>query len=295
MASSENGDVVLEEDDEIYEKGDKVKSFHHQANQPMSPISRLLVHVAQEVCGSISSTRWDPAAGVFSVVQLAYGRPLRLLPAMICCIQCVLRALTEAFCKPTTMKRAGYGQVFFFVMDHILGWSLLTLIWWRDLHYTIHPWSSQGKKHQKTFASHIFVVLRIHNGKGSTLWGFGGWFVAMMLTTFSNVSLTSLALDMAKSFEIKEMSILYLGKKSSNGWSASGHPIYYISEGMSATWNPTCPTGLHDSSNMTDCLSLNLTLFWRMLAVWLTVWAWKYFIVGCTRARLCMPCRLLIF
>ena len=28
--------VVLEEDDNIYEKGDTFKSFHHQARQPIS-------------------------------------------------------------------------------------------------------------------------------------------------------------------------------------------------------------------------------------------------------------------
>jgi len=36
MASNEHGDVALEEDDKIYEKGDKFKSFHCQANQTMS-------------------------------------------------------------------------------------------------------------------------------------------------------------------------------------------------------------------------------------------------------------------
>ena len=36
MASSGHGDVVLDEDNEIYEKGDVFKSFHHQASQPMS-------------------------------------------------------------------------------------------------------------------------------------------------------------------------------------------------------------------------------------------------------------------
>ena len=29
-------DIVLEEDDGIYEKGNILKSFHHQARQPMS-------------------------------------------------------------------------------------------------------------------------------------------------------------------------------------------------------------------------------------------------------------------
>ena len=35
MATSGQGDVVLDEDDDIYEKSDRFKSFHHQTNQPM--------------------------------------------------------------------------------------------------------------------------------------------------------------------------------------------------------------------------------------------------------------------
>ena len=36
MASSGHGDVILDDDDGIYEKGDEFKSFHLQASQPMS-------------------------------------------------------------------------------------------------------------------------------------------------------------------------------------------------------------------------------------------------------------------
>ena len=36
MSSNGLDEVVLEEDDGIYEKGDKFKSFHRQANQPIS-------------------------------------------------------------------------------------------------------------------------------------------------------------------------------------------------------------------------------------------------------------------
>ena len=38
-------------------------------------------------------------------VRLVYGRSLGLLPAMVCCIQRGIRALTEAFCRPPTTKR----------------------------------------------------------------------------------------------------------------------------------------------------------------------------------------------
>jgi len=36
MKEHAQGDIVLEEDDGIYEKGDILRSFHHQARQPMS-------------------------------------------------------------------------------------------------------------------------------------------------------------------------------------------------------------------------------------------------------------------
>ena len=36
MISSAHEDVVMEEDDGIYEKGDRFKSFHHQAKHPIS-------------------------------------------------------------------------------------------------------------------------------------------------------------------------------------------------------------------------------------------------------------------
>jgi len=36
MREHDHGDVVLEEDDDIYEKGDTLKSFHYQARQLIS-------------------------------------------------------------------------------------------------------------------------------------------------------------------------------------------------------------------------------------------------------------------
>jgi len=36
MAASGHGDVILDENDNIYEKGDRFKSFYHQVSQPMS-------------------------------------------------------------------------------------------------------------------------------------------------------------------------------------------------------------------------------------------------------------------
>jgi len=36
MREPDHGDVILEEDDDIYKKGNTLKSFHHQARQPIS-------------------------------------------------------------------------------------------------------------------------------------------------------------------------------------------------------------------------------------------------------------------
>ena len=47
---------------------------------------------------------------LLSAVRLVHGRSLGLLPAMVCCIQRGLRALTEAFCRPPTIKR-GKGTI----------------------------------------------------------------------------------------------------------------------------------------------------------------------------------------
>jgi len=47
---------------------------------------------------------------LFPAIQFAHGKPLGLLPAMVCCIQLGLQALTEAFCRQPTTKREK-GQV----------------------------------------------------------------------------------------------------------------------------------------------------------------------------------------
>jgi len=44
------------------------------------------------------------------VVQFIHGKPLGLLPAMVCGIQRDVRALMEAFCRPPATKR-GKGQI----------------------------------------------------------------------------------------------------------------------------------------------------------------------------------------
>ena len=113
MISNAHEDVILEEDDDINEKGDKFKSFHRHAKHPISRKALL--------AGSLSV--WLKKCVIFSpphdgslswvllpAVQVAHGKPLGLLPAIVCGIQRGLRALTEAFFRPPAIKR-GKGQV----------------------------------------------------------------------------------------------------------------------------------------------------------------------------------------
>jgi len=100
--------MILEEDDGTYEKGDILRSFHHQARRPMSRKALLAgflsVWLKRCVVPSPSSDVVFPAV-LLSAVRLVHGRSLGLLPAMVCCIQRGLHALTEAFCRPPTTKR----------------------------------------------------------------------------------------------------------------------------------------------------------------------------------------------
>ena len=90
MREYDHGDVVLKEDNGIYEKGDTLKSFHHQAHQPISRkafFGRLSVSVAEEVCSAISFQRCHfPDGTAFD--RLLGARSLSgLLLAMVCSIK----------------------------------------------------------------------------------------------------------------------------------------------------------------------------------------------------------------
>jgi len=108
MKEHAQGDIVLEEDDGIYEKGVILRSFHHQAHQPMSRkalLARFLsVWLKRCVVPSPSSDVFLPTV-LLAAVRLVYGHSLGLLLVMVCCIQRGLRALTEAFYRPPTTKR----------------------------------------------------------------------------------------------------------------------------------------------------------------------------------------------
>ena len=90
MREHAHRDIVLEEDDGIYEKDNTLKSFHHQARQPISQkailAGFLLVWLKRCVVSSPSSdaillTALLPAA------RLVHGHSLGLISAMVYCIQ----------------------------------------------------------------------------------------------------------------------------------------------------------------------------------------------------------------
>ena len=113
MKEHGQGDIVLEKDNGIYEKGDILRSFHHQARQPMSWKALLTgflsVWLKRYVVSSPSGDVILPTI-LLPAIRLVHGRSLGLLPTMVCCIQRALHALMEAFCRPLTTKR-GKGNI----------------------------------------------------------------------------------------------------------------------------------------------------------------------------------------
>jgi len=106
-------DVVVTEDDGPYEKGDVLRSFHHQARQHMSRSALLAgfltVWLKKCVVPSFSGDIVHPNI-LLPAVRLVHGHPLGLFSAMVCCIQRGLRGLTEAFCRPPATRR-GKGAI----------------------------------------------------------------------------------------------------------------------------------------------------------------------------------------
>ena len=90
-----------------------IRSFHHQARRPISRKALLAgflsVWLKRCVVPSPSSDAILPTV-LLLAIRLVHGRSLGLLPAMVCCIQRGFHALTEAFCRPPTMK-SGKGTI----------------------------------------------------------------------------------------------------------------------------------------------------------------------------------------
>ena len=89
MREHDHGYTILEEDGNIYEKGNTLKSFHHQAHQSISRktllVSFLSVWLKRRVVPS------PPHDALFltillSTVRLLHSRYLKLLSAIVRCI-----------------------------------------------------------------------------------------------------------------------------------------------------------------------------------------------------------------
>ena len=152
MREHAHGDVVLEEDVGIYEKGDTLRSFHYQTRQPMSQKAMLagflLVWLKRCMVPSPSSDVVLPTV-LLPAIRLVHGRSLGLLLVMVCCIQRDLRALMEAFCRPSAMKRGkrtilprdGPNPRITLSYTYLMAWSL----------FTIRPLFRLAKSLQKVF------------------------------------------------------------------------------------------------------------------------------------------------
>jgi len=108
MREHAQGDIVLEEDDDIYEKADILRSFHYQACRPMSRKVMLAGFLSVWLKRCVVPSHFSDvilSTILLPAIRLVHGRSLGLLQAMVCCIQRGLRALTEAFCRPPMTKR----------------------------------------------------------------------------------------------------------------------------------------------------------------------------------------------
>ena len=92
MQEHSQGDLILEEDDGPYEKGDILRSFHHQARRPTSQKALLAgfltVWLKRCVVPSSSGDVIHPTV-LLPAVHLVHGRPLGLLSAMVCCLSLI--------------------------------------------------------------------------------------------------------------------------------------------------------------------------------------------------------------
>jgi len=90
MVVSGHDDVILEEDDRVYEKSGSFKRFHHQVHQLMACPSLLtsFLSVWLKKC-VVPSLRHDVILSIvlLLVIQLVYKSALGLLLTMVCSIQ----------------------------------------------------------------------------------------------------------------------------------------------------------------------------------------------------------------
>ena len=115
MKMSNHEDVILEEDDGDYERGDIFLNFHHQALRPISRKALLASFLSAWLKRCIIPSRpHDDIMPllIFLTVQLVYKRSLELLPVKICHIQSGLRASMEQFYAKVIIKRTRKELIF---------------------------------------------------------------------------------------------------------------------------------------------------------------------------------------
>jgi len=114
MKAGGHEDVVLEEDDGEYKRGDIFLSFHRQAKGPMSRKVLLAGYLSiwLKRC-VILSPPYDGNTPlvILPAVQLVYRQSLGLLLAMVCRIQNGLRTLMEQFGRRVTITIVGKDVV----------------------------------------------------------------------------------------------------------------------------------------------------------------------------------------
>jgi len=109
MKEAGRQDLILEENEDGYRRGETFRSCHYQALRPLSRMAVLagFLSLWLKKCVVPSPPRDDISImAVFPAVDLALGRDLGLLPAMVCNIQRGLRALKDAFCSESRRKKA---------------------------------------------------------------------------------------------------------------------------------------------------------------------------------------------
>ena len=108
-------DIVLEEDDCKYERGDTFLSFHFQASRLISRMTLLAGYLSawlkRCVIPSLPHDGITPLL-ILPIIQLVHRHSLSLLPAMICRIHNGLRKLTDQFCKRVTTTKESKELIF---------------------------------------------------------------------------------------------------------------------------------------------------------------------------------------
>jgi hypothetical protein len=102
MQQANMSDLTLEENEGEYRRGETFRNHHYQALRPLSRMATLagFLSLWLKKCVIPSPPRDGISImAIFPAVDLACGKDIGLLPAMVCGIQHGLRSLRDAFCR----------------------------------------------------------------------------------------------------------------------------------------------------------------------------------------------------